>query len=497
MALWLCLLAAVALPATGSAQALFSSSAVCYTKSFSFGVCVSPSQCQVHGDGSSRCSADQICCTRDQVQPQTTSTTSTTAEPPAQLVADCGLAHPNTFLLRSRRALTSPAEFGRHQTEPHALLAPTESGSTAPHDDIVGLLVSGGAAGEAAGASGPPSGESAHAADGPSQAAVLLIGSEAAVAEHTNAHGGVERAGQYPMRRHSNGHINGHTNGHTNEHEEGSSGGPIGGGVLERTELGRTRSVGRRRRQRTRTASAPPWAAGRGWRCSADSDQPPAQRWFCTGALIAPSAVLTAARCVADRSAGSLLVRLGEYDLSRTGDGRVTEVAAAAVTAHPQWRTGRHDLALVRLARPVAFSTRVRPVCLPPPAGADLSGAGAELAGWRQLRRPPAGRHQLAQAHLHLLGRHECEQKYADWPELNATFPGGFGGGLLCAVGRDGSSRDACQGDSGGPLVVRERSGRYQLVGVAAAGLGCHIPRYPALYTRVSEYISWIVEHSQ
>lgn len=59
--------------------------------------------------------------------------------------------------------------------------------------------------------------------------------------------------------------------------------------------------------------------------------------------------------------------------------------------------------------------------------------------------------------------------------------------GMICAFANS-PPRDACQGDSGGPLVMDDT-----LIGVVSWGEGCANATYPGVYTRVSEYYSWII----
>jgi len=64
----------------------------------------------------------------------------------------------------------------------------------------------------------------------------------------------------------------------------------------------------------------------------------------------------------------------------------------------------------------------------------------------------------------------------------------------LCAGGE--ADKDSCKGDSGGPLVIRESDGDpTYLVGVVSAGTNrCGIGA-PAIFTRITTLVNWIVEN--
>ena len=47
------------------------------------------------------------------------------------------------------------------------------------------------------------------------------------------------------------------------------------------------------------------------------------------------------------------------------------------------------------------------------------------------------------------------------------------------------------QGDSGGPAQT-EVNGKWTLVGITSWGDGCGDPNSPGVYTKVSNYITWI-----
>jgi len=65
----------------------------------------------------------------------------------------------------------------------------------------------------------------------------------------------------------------------------------------------------------------------------------------------------------------------------------------------------------------------------------------------------------------------------------------------MCAGGI--FKKDSCEGDSGGPMTVSEdKTMKYFQVGIVSYGPSiCGTKGLPGIYTRVSEYLSWILDN--
>jgi len=219
-------------------------------------------------------------------------------------------------------------------------------------------------------------------------------------------------------------------------------------------------------------ASATPWAVGI-YAVNGLGD-----RWLlCSGALIGPSTVLTAAHCVVDSAgafaAGVISVGIAAAPGSSMWDAEL--VAVVRAVAHPGYRprktTSRHDIAVLELAFPVAVAwLPVAPGDGPAPASLDAFGWG--IGSNRQVDGK-LGR---------VDGRPATRRELSGYPRLDPVRQG---------AATPTGPYSACTGDSGGPVVTG--GPLPTLVGVVSYGpIGCGPS--PMVFTRVAGYAKWIAE---
>jgi secreted trypsin-like serine protease len=146
------------------------------------------------------------------------------------------------------------------------------------------------------------------------------------------------------------------------------------------------------------------------------------------------------------------------------------------------------DIALLRLAQPVALASTVQivPVAGRQDAAYYVPGAPATVTGWGTRTWGEADYpDKLYEVTVPIVDQAACAFNYA-------ATDGEITDNMLCA-GLPGGGKDSCQGDSGGPLVVPVGTG-WKQVGIVSWGNRCALPYVPGVYTHLPNFIDWLAD---
>uniref|UniRef100_A0A8C7P362 Peptidase S1 domain-containing protein n=1 Tax=Oncorhynchus mykiss TaxID=8022 RepID=A0A8C7P362_ONCMY len=180
-----------------------------------------------------------------------------------------------------------------------------------------------------------------------------------------------------------------------------------------------------------------------------------------------------------------LLVYLGRQNQQSINSNEVSQTVSQ-ITRHLNYNsaTSDNDICLLKLSSPVTFTDYIQPVCLAAVGSTYYTDTTSWVTGWGDINSgvPLPSPGTLQEVTVPVVGNRKCNCLYTGFSSITNN--------MICA-GLLSGGKDSCQGDSGGPIVSKQGLVWIQS-GVVSFGKGCAEANFPGVYTRVSQYQTWI-----
>lgn len=218
-------------------------------------------------------------------------------------------------------------------------------------------------------------------------------------------------------------------------------------------------------------------------------------QYFCGGSLISNEFLLTTASCVENHEHIPTIVKFGAISLSENYKFAEKEeismeqtVGIQQIIVHPEYSSTNHhhNIALVRLTRPVSYSSLVYPGCVH--TNFTEMGGDQELStlGWGEASINDESFQMIYSVKSKSIETFECLDKLG--PEVSYNMQDE----QFCGVNdvQNNEQINICQLNDGGPILLKVLDKNY-IVGLKSFNWPCNFP-ISAVYTKIADYIDWL-----
>ncbi|KAI3382061.1 hypothetical protein SNEBB_005960 [Seison nebaliae] len=218
---------------------------------------------------------------------------------------------------------------------------------------------------------------------------------------------------------------------------------------------------------------------------------------LCAGALLNNNFVLTAAHCYNNINNVSLYFGIHKYTEIHDKNSDIQARTAAIFERHPDYEAliEKNDIALVRLNKPVTYTNKISPICLPAPSEVhELETKPMIVSGWGYTTYNGKASVPLRQVIVRAQPIDICADRVG--VRVNRS-------NQICA-GDIVHQLDSCNGDSGSPLMVKMQRNVYfpkkdkvlpkhVWIQTGLVSFGDEFCQGYGIYTRIGSYLSWII----
>ncbi|CAG9796262.1 unnamed protein product [Diatraea saccharalis] len=208
-------------------------------------------------------------------------------------------------------------------------------------------------------------------------------------------------------------------------------------------------------------------------------------RQLCGGTIINNRAVLTVAHCSIGDPVFRWQIRAGSTYANSGG----IVYTVAAIMSHPEFtfEVRENDVGIYQSTTPIIFTNVIQPASIAGPNYFIGDNEVVWASDWGLLWYNGPQLEELRHVQLRTVNYEVCRDSYTDInPKYIFISPN-----MLCAGWFGIGGRDQCAGDSGGPVYHNG-----VVVGITSWGYECAHARFPGVYTRVSNFTSWIVDNA-